>query len=74
MSRFFRFEIEPEPCSIRESVSWLFFSNDEILAFYHATDSFYNNQSQCILSKELSTSANPDDVVPIEFFPIELYP
>ena len=56
----------PEPCYVRESVSWLTYDK---FASYNATNRFYHNESQCILPEQTS-AVNPDDVVSIEFFPL----
>ena len=59
----------PEPCYVRESVSWLTSSTEQKFASYNATNRFYHNESQCILPEQTS-AVNPDDVVSIEFFPL----
>lgn len=58
----------PEPCYIRESVTWLTSSTEQKFASYNVTQRFYTNQSQCILPDQVPV--NPDDVVSIEFHPL----
>jgi len=58
----------PDPCYIRESVTWLTSSTEQKFASYNVTTRFYNNQSQCIWPDQ--AAVNPDDVVSIEFHPL----